>query len=73
MPRVKRGTISVKRRKNVLKKTKGFRHGRKSKETLARTAIRKGRSTLFPRPKKEKRSIPSYLDYPNERCPSRRW
>jgi large subunit ribosomal protein L20 len=39
MPRVKRGTISLKRRKNVLKKTKGYRHGRKSKERQAREAI----------------------------------
>ncbi len=39
MTRVKRGTISVKRRRNVLKQTKGFRWGRKSKERLAREAL----------------------------------
>lgn len=39
MTRVKRGTISVKRRRNVLKQTKGFHWGRKSKERLAREAL----------------------------------
>ncbi|OGZ47264.1 MAG: 50S ribosomal protein L20 [Candidatus Ryanbacteria bacterium RIFCSPHIGHO2_02_FULL_45_13b] len=39
MTRVKRGTISVKRRRNVLKQTKGFRWGRKSKERAAREAL----------------------------------
>lgn len=38
MPRVKRGTHRVKRRKNILKRVKGFRWGRKSKITLAKTA-----------------------------------
>lgn len=41
MPRVKRGTHRVKRRKNILKRTKGFRWGRKSKITLAKTAATK--------------------------------
>lgn len=54
MPRVKRGTISVKRRKNVLAKTKGFRHGRKSKETMARTAIRKAGQHSFQDRRKKK-------------------
>jgi len=36
--RVKRGTSHVKRRKNLLKKTKGFRWGRKSKIKQARIA-----------------------------------
>ncbi len=39
MPRVKRGTIANKRRKNILKTTKGYRHGRKSKLTQAREAL----------------------------------
>lgn len=39
MTRVKRGTISLKRRKNVLKQTKGYRHARSSKERAAREAI----------------------------------
>lgn len=39
MTRVKRGVISLKRRRNVLKQTKGFRSARKSKERAAREAI----------------------------------
>jgi len=39
MTRVKRGTISLKRRKSVLKMTKGYRFGRRNKERLAREAI----------------------------------
>jgi len=41
MARVKRGTIANKRRKNVLKHTKGFRWGRKSKFKLAKQALMK--------------------------------
>jgi large subunit ribosomal protein L20 len=41
MPRVKRGTQHVKRRKNLLKKTKGMMWGRKSKIRLARPAALK--------------------------------
>lgn len=40
MTRVKRGTIKNKRRKNTLAQTKGFRHGRGTKEAQARDAIR---------------------------------
>ena len=40
MPRVKRGVIANKRRKNILSKTKGYRFGRKSKERIAQEAIR---------------------------------
>jgi large subunit ribosomal protein L20 len=39
MTRVKRGTIKNKRRKAVLSATKGYRHGRKSKEARAKEAI----------------------------------
>jgi len=39
MSRVKRGTTAHKRRKNVLKQTKGFRWGRKSKYKLAKDAL----------------------------------
>ncbi len=38
MPRVKRGTHRIKRRKNILARTKGMMWGRKSKITLAKTA-----------------------------------
>lgn len=41
MTRVKRGTIANKRRSNVLKKAKGYRFGRKSKERLAKVAVTK--------------------------------
>lgn len=41
MVRVKRGTIAHKRRKRVLKLTKGFRWGRKSKYRLAKQALMK--------------------------------
>lgn len=39
MPRIKRGTTANKRRKNILKKAKGFKWGRKSKYKLAKDAI----------------------------------
>lgn len=39
MARVKRGTISLKTRKNVLKQVKGYRFGRSTKERQAREAI----------------------------------
>ncbi len=39
MTRVKRGTTANKRRRNVLKQTKGFRWSRKSKERAAREAL----------------------------------
>ncbi|MDP2638871.1 MAG: 50S ribosomal protein L20 [Candidatus Azambacteria bacterium] len=39
MPRVKRGTISVKRREKTLKYTKGYKWGRKSKLRAAKEAL----------------------------------
>ena len=39
MPRVKRGTTHVKRRKKILKKTKGYKWGRKSQIRQAKTAV----------------------------------
>lgn len=39
MARVKRGTTSLKTRKNVLKQVKGYRFGRSTKERQAREAI----------------------------------
>lgn len=41
MPRVKRGTHRIKRRKNILARTKGMMWGRKSKITLAKVAATK--------------------------------
>lgn len=39
MSRVKRGKIATKKRKKILKYTKGFRWGRKSKERAAKEAL----------------------------------
>ena len=39
MSRVKRGTTSLKRRKSVLARAKGFRFGRKTKEREAKVAL----------------------------------
>jgi len=39
MPRVKRGKTSLKKRKALLKRTRGYRHGRSKKEKLAREAL----------------------------------
>ena len=39
MTRVKRGTTSVKTRKNILRMTKGYRFGRSNKERQANEAI----------------------------------
>jgi large subunit ribosomal protein L20 len=54
MPRVKRGTTHVKKRRNLLKKTKGYKWGRKSKVKLAKTAAKKaGANALGDRRKKK--------------------
>jgi len=39
MTRVKKGVRALKRRKNILKQTKGYRHGRSTKKRAAREAI----------------------------------
>jgi large subunit ribosomal protein L20 len=39
MTRVKKGVHALKRRRSILKQTKGFRHGRKSKERQAKDAL----------------------------------
>jgi len=41
MARVKRGTITNKRRKKVLKQAKGYKWGRKSKYKMAKQAVMK--------------------------------
>ncbi|MBI5731932.1 MAG: 50S ribosomal protein L20 [Candidatus Magasanikbacteria bacterium] len=41
MSRIKRGKLHLKRRKNILRQTKGYRWGRKNKIKLAQTAILK--------------------------------
>lgn len=47
MSRVKRGTISQKRRRNTLKQVKGYRFGRSTKEREARTAIMHAGANAF--------------------------
>lgn len=54
MSRVKRGMISVKRRRNTLKKAKGFRYGLKSKEKSAKVALYHGGVNSFQDRKKKK-------------------
>ncbi len=56
MPRVKRGTIANKRRAKVLKYTKGFRWGRKSKERAAKEALLHAWTHAFRGRKEKKRT-----------------
>ena len=56
MPRVKRGTIANKRRRNVLKNTKGFRWSRKSKERAAKEALLHAWTHAFRGRKENKRN-----------------
>lgn len=54
MPRVKRGVIHLKKRKNILKKAKGYKWRRKSTIRAAKTAIHKaGQHALHDRRKKK--------------------
>ncbi len=55
MPRVKRGTHRIKRRKNILARTKGMMWGRKSKITLAKTAATKAGRNAYVGRKLKKR------------------
>ena len=57
MPRVKRGTIANKRRHNVLKRTKGFTWGRKSKERAAKEALLHAGAHAFRGRKEKKRNF----------------
>ena len=54
MTRVKRGTTSLKRRRNILKKTKGFRWQRSKKERAAREALLHAYTHSFHDRKKKK-------------------
>jgi large subunit ribosomal protein L20 len=56
MPRVKRGTIAHKKREKLLRKVKGFRWGRKSKERAAKEALLHAQSRMF-RGRKEKKRV----------------
>ena len=57
MTRVKRGVIAAKRRRNVLKYTKGFRWGRKSKERAAKEALLHAWTHAFRGRKEKKRNF----------------
>jgi len=57
MVRIKRGTIANKRRKNVLKNTKGYRWGRKSKYRSAKQAVTKALTYSYRDRKVRKRTF----------------
>lgn len=57
MVRVKRGTTAHKRRKNVLKHTKGFRWGRKSKYKAAKEALLHARTYAYRDRRTKKRTF----------------
>jgi large subunit ribosomal protein L20 len=57
MPRVKRGTIAHKKREDLLRHTKGFRWGRKSKERAAKEALLHAWSRAFRGRKEKKRTF----------------
>lgn len=57
MVRVKRGKISLKHRRNVLKQVKGYRFGRKSKERQANEALLHAGTHAFQHRRKKKREF----------------
>ena len=57
MVRVKRGIISAKRRRNLLKKVKGYRYGRRSKERQAKEAFMHAGAYAFAHRKLKKRDF----------------
>ncbi len=57
MPRVKRGLHHSKRRRNILKKVKGFEGGRKSLLKLAKTAATKAGAYAYRDRRNKKRLI----------------
>ncbi len=57
MSRVKRGVIAHKRREKILKYTKGFRWGRKSKERAAKEALLHAWTHAFRGRKEKKRNF----------------
>lgn len=54
MSRVKRSTIAMKHRRNVLKQAKGFRFGRSKKEVEAKVALRHAGAYAFAHRKDKK-------------------
>lgn len=59
MPRVKRGTIHVKKRRKLLKAVKGYKWGRKNLIRLAKTARTKAGAHAFVDRRKKKRTMRS--------------
>ncbi len=59
MTRVKRGTIATKKRRKILKYTKGFRWSRKSKERAAKEALLHAWTHAFRGRKEKKRNFRS--------------
>lgn len=57
MPRVKRGVHHAKRRKNILKRAKGFMWGRKSKIKLAKIAAIKAGAYAYRDRRRKKRDF----------------
>jgi large subunit ribosomal protein L20 len=59
MPRVKRGKVANKKREALLKYTKGFMWGRKSKERAAKEALLHAWTNMFRGRKEKKRNFRS--------------
>lgn len=59
MPRVKRAKIHLKKRRNLLKRAKGFKWGRKNLIRLASTAVVKAGAHAYVDRKKKKRDMRS--------------
>lgn len=59
MARVKRGTLKNKRRKNLLAQVKGYRFDRKSKERVARVAMKHAGAHAYDHRKDKKRDFRS--------------
>ncbi|MBI2552278.1 50S ribosomal protein L20 [Candidatus Uhrbacteria bacterium] len=57
MPRVKRGTHRIKRRKKFLAATKGYKWGRKSKITLMKPAVLKAGAHAYVDRRRKKREF----------------
>jgi large subunit ribosomal protein L20 len=62
MARVKRGTIKNKRRKNVLKHTKGYVYGRSTKERQGREAIMHAGAHQFNHRRQKKQNFRRYFN-----------
>src|SRR3989338_4813331 len=57
MPRVKRGVINTKNRRNILKRAKGFKWGRKRLIKIAKTAIIKADAYAYRDRRVKKRTM----------------